>query len=321
MMIYKKSTPRVGNELLIVLAICTRDLAVFEAICAPGLARLLYPRGFRYELLIIENRRESTGDPQPIGIDIPVHYVLERKLGLSAARNRVLTEAVKLNADWLALLDDDVVPMENWLSEYVQALQSRPEAQLFYGQYWYRFLNGSSLAIEKGADTFEAVIEEPVRFGGGNLLLHKSLYCVHGVRFDPRFDGCGSEDVDLRHQVAACGVESVPVPRAVIQETITSRRATLTSGFHRKLNAGVSGIILLKKYSSPLAFTVGVSVQMPLRFVKLLGDWCRAGKAYTIQSKDRSELRDVALASLAMFIGLILALCGYRGAYYSRNEE
>jgi len=320
-MIYKKSTPRVGNELLIVLAICTRDLAVFEAICAPGLARLLYPRGFRYELLIIENRRESTGDPQPIGIDIPVHYVLERKLGLSAARNRVLTEAVKLNADWLALLDDDVVPMENWLSEYVQALQSRPEAQLFYGQYWYRFLNGSSLAIEKGADTFEAVIEEPVRFGGGNLLLHKSLYCVHGVRFDPRFDGCGSEDVDLRHQVAACGVESVPVPRAVIQETITSRRATLTSGFHRKLNAGVSGIILLKKYSSPLAFTVGVSVQMPLRFVKLLGDWCRAGKAYTIQSKDRSELRDVALASLAMFIGLILALCGYRGAYYSRNEE
>ena len=321
MMIYKKSTPRVGNELLIVLAICTRDLAVFEAICAPGLARLLYPRGFRYELLIIENRRESTGDPQPIGIDIPVHYVLERKLGLSAARNRVLTEAVKLNADWLALLDDDVVPMENWLSEYVQALQSRPEAQLFYGQYWYRFLNGSSLAIEKGADTFEAVIEEPVRFGGGNLLLHKSLYCVHGVRFDPRFDGCGSEDVDLRHQVAACGVESVPVPRAVIQETITSRRATLTSGFHRKLNAGVSGIILLKKYSSPLAFTVGVSVQMPRRFVKLLGDWCRAGKAYTIQSKDRSELRDVALASLAMFIGLILALCGYRGAYYSRNEE
>ena len=321
MMIYKKSTPRVGNELLIVLAICTRDLAVFEAICAPGLARLLYPRGFRYELLIIENRRESTGDPQLIGIDIPVHYVLERKLGLSAARNRVLTEAVTLNADWLALLDDDVVPMENWLSEYVQALQSRPEAKLFYGQYWYRFLNGSSLAIEKGADTFEAVIEEPVRFGGGNLLLHKSLYCVHGVRFDPRFDGCGAEDVDLRHQVAACGVESVPVPRAVIQETITSRRATLASGFHRKLNAGVSGIILLKKYSSPLAFTVGVSVQMPRRFVKLLGDWCRAGKAYTIQSKDRSELRDVALASLAMFIGLILALCGYRGAYYSRNEE
>ena len=89
-----------GNKLLIVLAICTRDLAVFEAICAQGLARLSYPRGFRYKLLIVENRRESTGDPQPIGIDIPVHYVLERKLGLSAARNRVFTEAVKLNADW-----------------------------------------------------------------------------------------------------------------------------------------------------------------------------------------------------------------------------
>jgi hypothetical protein len=321
MMIYKKSTPRVGNKPLIVLAICTRDLAVFEAICAQGLARLLYPRGFRYKLLIVENRRESTGDLQPIGIDIPVHYVLERKLGLSAARNRVFTEAVKLNADWLALLDDDVVPMENWLSEYVQALESRPEAKLFYGQYWYRFLNGYSLAIERGADSFEAVIEEPVLFGAGNLLLHKSLYCVHGVRFDPRFDGCGSEDVDLRHQVVACGVEPVPVPRAVIQETITTRRATLASGFHRKLNAGVSGIIMLKKYSSPLAFTVGVSVQMPRRFVNLLGDWWRAGKAYMIRAEDRGELLDVALASLALLIGLIMALCGYRGSYYSRKEE
>ena len=310
-----------GNKPLIVLAICTRDLAVFEAICAQGLARLSYPRGFRYKLLIVENRRESTGDPQPIGIDIPVHYVLERKLGLSAARNRVFTEAVKLNADWLALLDDDVVPMENWLSEYVQAFQARPEAKLFYGQYWYRFLNGYSLAIKRGADSFEAVTEEPVLFGGGNLLLHKSLYCVHGVRFDPRFDGCGSEDVDLRHQVAACGFEPVPVPRAVIQETITTRRATLASGFHRKLNTGVSGIIMLKKYSSPLAFTVGVSVQMPRRFVNLLGDWWRAGKAYMIRAEDRGELLDVALASLALLIGLIMALCGYRGSYYSRKEE
>ena len=320
-MIYQKSAPQLGNKPLILIAICTRKLAVFEANCARGIAQLSYPSGYRYELLVVENRRESSSALNPIGIDIPVHHVLERQLGLSAARNRVFTEAKKRNADWLALLDDDVVPMDSWLDEYVRAIQFMPDAKLFHGQYWYRFPNGYSLATERDPDSFEAMIEKPVRFGGGNLLMHKSLYSVHGVRFDPRFDGCGSEDTDLRRQAAEYGIDAVPVPRAVIQEEITMLRATLASGFHRKLDAGVSGIVMLKKYSSPLAFTVGVLMQLPRRFIHLLRHWGRVVKASAIRAENREEILDVAIADLAVFLGLITGLCGYRGTYYSRNEE
>ena len=161
---------------------CTRNLAVFEANCARGIAQLSYPSGYRYELLVVENRREPSGALNPIGADIPVRYFLEKQLGLSAARNRVFAEAQKCNADWLALLDDDVVPMDSWLDEYVRAIQSMPDAKLLYGQYWYRFPNGYSLATERDPDSFEAMIEKPVRFGGG----HGHLRAPAGARRHPQ---------------------------------------------------------------------------------------------------------------------------------------
>ena len=121
-----------GKKPLILIAVCTRNLAVFEANCARGIAQLSFPQGYRYELLLVENRSEASGALNTIGADIPVRYFLEKQLGLSAARNRVFTEAQKRNADWLALLDDDVVPMDGWLEEYVRAMQSMPDVVLLY---------------------------------------------------------------------------------------------------------------------------------------------------------------------------------------------
>ena len=44
-------------------------------------------------------------------------------------------------------------------------------------------------------------------------------------------------------------------------------------------------------------------------------------KATSIRAENRDEILDLAIADLAIFLGLILGLCGYRGTYYSRNEE
>jgi hypothetical protein len=151
--------------------------------------------------------------------------------------------------------------------------------------------------------------------------MHESLYGVSGMRFDPRFDACGGEDTDLRHQAVERGVLVAPVPRAVIQETISTRRATWLSGFHRKLDQGVAGYIMLKKYTPPLAVTVGLSVQLPLRFIRLLRDWWRAAQAHILLLEKRDQLLDTALASSAVFIGSIMGICGYRGSYYARKDK
>ena len=249
------------------------------------------------------------------------HCFLEPELGLSAVRNRVFAEAERLDAEWVACLDDDVLPIESWLEAYSEAMKSMPHGRLFHGQIWYRFPSGYSLVMERGPDDLAQVIEKPVRFGGGNLLIHASLYRECGLRFDPRFDACGGEDTDFRRQAAALGIRAVPVPTAVIQETITGHRRTLRSGFHRKLNEGVAGILMLKKYGTPLAVAVGLSIQLPRRFFTVCVTWLRVLLACLLRSKKRSDTLRSAWAHSAQLMGNLLALCGYRGSYYARRDE
>ena len=304
---------------LILLAICTRDLAVFDANCAQGIALLSYPRDFECEILVVENRSKPSSGSLRTQIKSPVHYFTETQLGLSAARNRIFLEAENLGAEWLALLDDDVIPVEQWLMEYVSALKSNANAKLLYGQIWYRFPGGYSLAIPRDPPTQRELLRRPVKFGGGNLLIHRDIFSNRCIRFDSRFDYCGGEDTDFRRQAERYGFKAKPVPKAIVQELITPRRATLLCGFHRRLDQGVASIELLKKYTPPLAVAVGLSVQLPIVFVRLHKEWFIVLLCYALRKQSRSENLDKALASLAQFLGFLLALCGYRGSYYHRR--
>ena len=305
---------------LILLAICTRDAAVFEAHCAQGIAKLSFPPGFRYEVLLVENRREASPRLGKVETGLLTHCFLEPELGLSAVRNRVFAEAERLDAEWVACLDDDVQPVESWLEAYAEAMKSKPHGRLFHGQIWYRFPSGYSLVMERGPDDLAQVIEKPVRFGGGNLLIHASLYRECGLRFDQRFDACGGEDTDFRRQAALLGIDAVPVPKAVIRETITGQRITFKVGFHRKLNQGVASILMLKKYGTPLAIAVGLSIQLPRRFFNVFLMWVKVLFACTLRSQNRPEVLHAAWASLAQLTGNLLGLCGYRGSYYARRD-
>ena len=305
---------------LILLAICTRDAAVFETHCAQGIAKLSFPPGFRYEVLLVENRREASPRLGKVETGLLTHCFLEPELGLSAVRNRVFAEAERLDAEWVACLDDDVQPVESWLEAYAEAMKSTPHGRLFHGQIWFRFPSGYSLLFERDPDDLEQMIEKPVRFGGGNLLIHASLYRECGLRFDPRFDACGGEDMDFRRQATLLGIKAVPVPTAVIQERISGHRRTLKSGFHRRLNQGVASILMLKKYGTPLAVAVGLSIQLPRRFFKVCVTWLRVLLACLLRSKKRSETLRSAWAHTAQLMGNLLALCGYRGSYYARRD-
>ena len=101
------------------------------------MGKLSFPPGFRYEVLLVENRREASSRLGKVETGLPTHCALEPELGLSAARNRVFAEAERLDAVWLACLDDDVLPVESWLEAYAEVMKSKPEGRLFHGQYWY----------------------------------------------------------------------------------------------------------------------------------------------------------------------------------------
>ena len=116
------------------------------------------------------------------------------------------------------------------------------------------------------------------------------------------------------------GIDAVPVPKAVIQEIITGHRISFKVGFHRKVDHGVAGMLMLKKHGQPLAVAVGLSIQLPRRFYNVSLMWVKVLFAYTLRSKNRPAVLHGAWASLAQLIGNLLGLCGYRGSYYDRTD-
>src|SRR5262249_38489257 len=107
-----------ASELLLV-GVCTfmrpNMLSKFLRACA----RLKPVPPLQFELLIVDNdaagSARATVEAARDSLTFPVHYVIEEERGIARARNRVLTEALRLNADYLAFVDDDEIMQPGWL--------------------------------------------------------------------------------------------------------------------------------------------------------------------------------------------------------------
>ena len=77
------------------------------------------PPGQTLALLIVDNDPECTAkaavETARQVSPVPIHYHAEPQRGISNARNRVLQEALSLNASCLALIDDDEIMKPDWL--------------------------------------------------------------------------------------------------------------------------------------------------------------------------------------------------------------
>src|SRR6185312_6646060 len=51
----------------------------------------------------------------------PLHAVIEEQRGIAQARNRLVAEALKSNAQFLAMIDDDEWPEPGWIREFLKA--------------------------------------------------------------------------------------------------------------------------------------------------------------------------------------------------------
>jgi succinoglycan biosynthesis protein ExoM len=95
--------------------------------------KLKPPPGQRLALLIVDNDPEGTANAAVenarLSSPMPVHYCIETQRGILNARNRVLEEAILLDASYLAFIDDDEIMTPDWLAElYSVLLESRADA-------------------------------------------------------------------------------------------------------------------------------------------------------------------------------------------------
>lgn len=121
--------PVLAND-LISIAIVTRNRAQALKRCLYSVAfQTVYPS----EIIVVDNDSKDNTKKvaEAFGKILPIKYVLEKKVGISNARNRALDEASK---NILAFIDDDTQVNRNWIMKMSEAHGKFPSAVAIQGR-------------------------------------------------------------------------------------------------------------------------------------------------------------------------------------------
>ncbi|WP_303325127.1 glycosyltransferase family 2 protein [Actinomyces radicidentis] len=152
--------------------------------------------------------------------------VVEEAPGLTAARNRALSEAE--DRDLLVFIDDDETPHDGWLAALLalqaerrpagvagpvlSAFEAEPDAWVAASPVWTRRRRATGTPVPSA--------------GAGNLLLDMSVVRRLGLCFDPRFAFTGGEDTFFTRALVRDGGELLWCDEAVATESVPADRLT-----------------------------------------------------------------------------------------------
>jgi GT2 family glycosyltransferase len=173
--------------------------------------------------------------------------------GPAANRNRGAREAT---SDFLAFVDDDCVPAEDWVEKIRTALA---EAQV---------VEGKTICTGKTSHPFEEVVEN---LHGGllwscNLGIRKDLFLRMGG-FDEDFLEAGGEDLEFAWRLKGDGIIAAFAPTAVVYHP--ARRVTIRRWFYRVFQDRWHLLYRLK-VAQPRSATFGECVYLVRSTARLL---------------------------------------------------
>jgi glycosyltransferase involved in cell wall biosynthesis len=182
-------------------------------------------------VVVVENESGGPGREvcERIRADFPflLEYCEEPRKGIPYARNTAVELAG--NVDFIAFIDDDEFPHENWLDELLRAqaqydcdlvggpvlpvYETPPPQWILDGKFHerYRATTGTSRAPN----------------GTNNVLIRKSALDGLGAPFDVQFAMTGGSDTDLFDRMLKAGRTSVWCDEAIVMETVPRSRATV----------------------------------------------------------------------------------------------
>lgn len=168
--------------------------------------------------------------------DTPLTYVHEEKRGISHARNACL-DHVPVDADFVAMLDDDEIPVPGWLDNLLLA-QRATNADVILGRVLPFFAEGTPAWIAGGAffgmprRSYELDLREMDDLsrltwaGTRNVLIRTAATRDPALRFDPSHALSGGEDTAFFAQMRNNGCQIVYSKHGAAYEYCPPERAT-----------------------------------------------------------------------------------------------
>lgn len=212
----------------LVIVVCTLRRPKMLQKCLESLAALEKPDGCSFEIVVVENDTE----PRSLAVvehlrqktGVKIVYVREPRCGIPIARNAGIQGALALDADWIALIDDDETADRDWLKtlyatckDFSADVASGPvkrEYEISPPRWWSgpssrSWPTGHEL---KGAHTNNILMKAQLVAGTGP-----------GLRFDERLLA-GSEDVEFFERAALIGARIVWADGASVSEAVPTSR-------------------------------------------------------------------------------------------------
>jgi succinoglycan biosynthesis protein ExoM len=209
-----------------------------------AIMQLRPPQGQRLALLVADNDPQGTAkaavETARLISPMPIHYCVEPRRGISNARNRVIEEAILLDASYLAFIDDDEIMPPGWLIELYGVLQESGADAAGGPVYWD--LPPDAPAWQHALPTsprYEALYgarkKDKLWFypSTNNVLMRARIYRELGTRFDARFGMTGGEDTDFFRRAKEAGARYAFTKSAAVFETVPPSRLTLGWRFRR----------------------------------------------------------------------------------------
>lgn len=245
-------------------------------------------------------------------------YAVEPRRGISFARNACL-ERVPSNADYVAFLDDDVVPRPNWLEELVLALEATG-AEAATGPCMPVYSEEVPEWIRAGRFFASPRAKEPenharIDFGVmGNILFKAAFLRQNAVRFDDRFGLIGGEDRKFYMDLFERGAEFVWARDAVVDHHVSADRLSFAYIVRREFGIGCAAAILKRSETlgpiGLLRYGIQVVGKLALKILLL------APAALIAAVRDNAFRRVKPVLDIANLSGRLYGLSGLKYELY-----
>ncbi|QBQ54401.1 glycosyltransferase family 2 protein [Nitrosococcus wardiae] len=199
---------------------------------------------FLISVIIVDNDAKASG--QTIAKNYTNYYFIETEKNIALVRNRAVTEAVTLGANFVAFIDDDEVASFDWLFRLYEAVQNVdivhgpicrdvPDTPFF--RVFFKRRRGDPPSSWKRAKP-----------STGNCLIRVEVF--QKIQFDPAFGISGGEDSDFFYRALQAGFRFRWVLDAVATETVLPNRMAIRWVLARSFREGNSFIRLHRKNSN-----------------------------------------------------------------------
>jgi glycosyltransferase involved in cell wall biosynthesis len=261
------------------------------------------------EVIVVDNDANGSArevcEREGAGAHWPLRYAVEPDRGISQARNRAVTLALRA-ADFVAFIDDDEVPVPAWLDELL-ACEKRTAADVVWGPAVPHFSESPPEWVMRGR-FFEAPRfandAELLMAATGGVLIHRRVFERMTTWFDPRWGLVGGGDSLFFARVRQAGFRIVWADRAEVAEWISASHVTARWLLQRSFRNGNGHtrreLVLDPRLRTRLTRAAKAAVHLLLAVVSIpAGSWL--GRHAWVGR----------LRSVCFFSGSLAAVCGY----------